>query len=120
MAMDDQNRNLILATALSALVILVWLTFFSPEQPAPPPVETAATSQSEGQAAVSPAANQAAPTPTAAGQEAATPAPSLTTSPEESRDIALAKTDRVAIETARLSGSLTLKGGRIDDLALND
>lgn len=120
MAMDDQNRNLILATALSALVILVWLTFFSPEQPAPPPAETATTSQPESQTAVSPPADQAAPTPTAAGQEAATPAPSLTTSPEESRDIALAKTDRVAIETARLSGSLTLKGGRIDDLALND
>ena len=37
--MDDQNRNLILATALSFLVILVWFFLFPPpEQTAPPAV----------------------------------------------------------------------------------
>ncbi|MCB1366623.1 MAG: membrane protein insertase YidC, partial [Rhodobacteraceae bacterium] len=38
----------------------------------------------------------------------------------ETREAALAKTERVRIETPALSGSLSLKGGRIDDLALND
>ena len=28
--MDEQNKNMILATALSMLVILVWMAFFSP------------------------------------------------------------------------------------------
>lgn len=35
--MDDQNRNLILASALSFLVILVWYLLFPPPEPAPAP-----------------------------------------------------------------------------------
>jgi len=35
--MDDQNRNLLLATALSFLVIVIWFLLFPPEEPAPPP-----------------------------------------------------------------------------------
>ena len=31
--MDDQNKNLILATALSFLVILVWFFLFPPPEP---------------------------------------------------------------------------------------
>ena len=31
--MDDQNKNLILATALSFLVILVWFVVFPPPEP---------------------------------------------------------------------------------------
>lgn len=31
--MDDQNKNLILATALSFLVILVWFVLFPPPEP---------------------------------------------------------------------------------------
>ena len=36
--MDDQNRNLILATALSFLVILVWFILFPPQEPPVEPV----------------------------------------------------------------------------------
>ena len=32
--MDDQNKNLILATALSFVVILVWFVMFPPPEPA--------------------------------------------------------------------------------------
>ena len=35
--MDDQNKNLILATALSFAVILVWFVMFPPEEPAVTP-----------------------------------------------------------------------------------
>ena len=46
--MDDQNRNLILATALSFLVILVWFFLFPPpEVPDRPPTT--------GEAALTPA-----------------------------------------------------------------
>ena len=34
--MDDQNRNLILATALSFAVILVWFLLFPPPEPTEP------------------------------------------------------------------------------------
>jgi hypothetical protein len=33
--MDDQNKNLILATVLSFLVILVWFVVFPPPEPVP-------------------------------------------------------------------------------------
>jgi len=106
--MDDQNRNLILATVLSGLVILVWVTFFPP---ATPPV-TEPSQQTTNQQA----GDQVAETPTIAGQTAT--APVLTDSPQESRDAALAKTQRVVIETGKLNGSISLTGGRIDDLSL--
>ena len=58
--MDDQNRNLILATALSFLVILVWFLLFPP-----PPPETAPDAPDRGRAAGTarprPAAQTAAP-----------------------------------------------------------
>jgi len=115
--MDDQNKNLILATALSALVILVWVTFFPPQTPPP-------TTQGDQQTTSAPAASQSTDTaqapaaPTAAGSKAVTP--NLATTAQETRDKALAKTKRVTIKTPRLSGSISLMGGRIDDLALND
>ena len=39
--MDDQNKNLILATALSFLVILTWFILFPPEEPVPTSVPDA-------------------------------------------------------------------------------
>ena len=94
--MDDQNKNLILATALSFLVILTWFLLFPPEAPLPTDAEPAAVTATQG-----------ALTP---GTEAqGEPAPAAETAPEAAR---------IAIETPRLSGSLSLQGGRIDDLLL--
>ena len=46
--MDDQNKNLILATVLSFVVILVWYTVFAPppgtDLTAPPPAASQQTS----------------------------------------------------------------------------
>ena len=112
--MDEQNKNLILATALSMLVILVWMAFFSP----PPPQPDLASAPDANQ----PVAGQdglaaAPPTTNADGTVAATtPGGDILGSREE----ALALTNRVAIETSRVRGSLSLTGGRIDDLALLD
>ena len=49
---------------------------------------------------------------------AATPA--IQVSKEESRELALQKSDRITIDTPRLRGSISLNGGRIDDLQLLD
>ncbi len=46
--MDDQNKNLILATALSFLVILVWFVLFPPQEPVVDPNAPAATSDCLG------------------------------------------------------------------------
>ena len=95
--MDDQNRNLIFATALSFLVILVWFFLFPPPEPTAPPAVTEQT--------LLPPTPEAAPVTGAEGTAAAA---------------AAASAPRVPIETPRLEGTIALAGGRIDDLALRD
>lgn len=102
--MDEQNKNLLLATALSALVIVVWVIFFPP----PTPVE-------DPNAGVTTAQNSASQAPTAeAGSD------TLATEATNGISQATATAARVAIDTPRLEGSISLQGGRIDDLALKD
>ena len=110
--MDENNRNLILASALSFVVILAWFFFFPPEQQGqvPPTAVTDTTQATPG----------VAPTPSVPSTGQPAVAPTVTPTAEASREAALAKTPRVAIKTKRLSGSLSLKGGRIDDLKLSD
>jgi YidC/Oxa1 family membrane protein insertase len=109
------NKNTILAIALSALVLLGWQYFFAVPQ------EKARQEQLQAQQQ-----KQSVPTPAQPGQpptQAATPqipgqaaAPSAATTVD--RPAALAASPRVAIATDTLQGSIALKGGRIDDLAL--
>jgi YidC/Oxa1 family membrane protein insertase len=110
--MDDQNRNLILATALSFLVILVWFILFPP----PAPEERA---PAEPPVAEAPAPDGIAVPPAATLPEDA-PALPGTAEPDAVEPDVAAEIPRVPIETARLSGSLSLLGGRIDDLSLRD
>ncbi|MEL6645174.1 MAG: membrane protein insertase YidC [Pseudomonadota bacterium] len=112
--MDDQNKNLILATALSFLVILVWFLLFPPEEPVVDPnAPTTQTSQ------VPSADSGAIPVPGAATDPTlANPAGLPDTAAV--RENALAEAPRVAVETDRLIGSISLIGGRIDDLSLKD
>ena len=118
--MDDQSRNLILATALSFLVILGWFLLGPLLFPNafPPPSEATASKPPE---AATQGAGTAAP-PAAGTPSAGTPAatPALAAAAPMSRAAALAKTERLPIKTARLAGSLSLEGGRIDDLELTD
>ena len=100
--MDDQNKNLILATVLSFLVILGWYTFFPPPEPAPQVEPTVTETAATGDTALAPIASGDA---TSAAQ------------PEE---VEAPQAPRVSIDTPRVSGSISLQGGRIDDLALKD
>ncbi len=97
--MDEQNRNLILATALSFLVILVWFWLFPPEE-VQPPVEDASVTTQTGDATL----------PSASGTETTT----TTVAPSED----VVEAGRIDIETGKLLGSISLQGGRIDDLSL--
>ncbi|GAA6208734.1 membrane protein insertase YidC [Cognatishimia sp. WU-CL00825] len=99
--MDNNNKNLILATALSFAVILVWFLLFPPPEQ---PTNTAVNEMEATQPLTAPVAAQAT--------GAATVETAVT---DETVDA-----PRVSIETARLSGSISLQGGRIDDLSLKD
>jgi YidC/Oxa1 family membrane protein insertase len=101
--MDDQNKNLILATALSFLVILIWFVMFPPPEQTQP-VETVAEAQ---QAEV--------------GDTAAAPALTTETDAPIEEDVTpVVDVPRVEIDTPRISGSISLAGGRLDDLSLKD
>jgi len=106
--MDDQNKNLILATALSFLVILVWFVVFPPPEPEPAPLSE--TSE------LTPPKGGTASVPVATG----TAVPATGTAQVESPQDTKPNAPRVAIDTPRLTGSVSLLGGRIDDLSLKD
>ncbi|UWQ20045.1 membrane protein insertase YidC [Jannaschia sp. W003] len=110
--MDDQNKNLILATVLSALVILVWMVLFPPEQRSP---DVAVDDTSDG----IPDGGLATP-PSAAAPDAAIPGAPAIVPTTDTRDAAVAASPRVPVDTPRLTGSISLRGGRIDDIALKD
>ena len=101
----EETRNLIIAAVLSMAVVFAWSAFLAPPPPPPPaPVEEGAGGQA-GTAG-----------PGAVGQTAG--ADGLTVALD--RDGALARTDRVPIVSDALLGSISLRGGRIDDLHLED
>ncbi|MDQ2092367.1 membrane protein insertase YidC [Marimonas arenosa] len=107
--MDDQNKNLILAVTLSMLVILAWSIIFPPPEP---PQEAPGT---EVTATATPSADSPATggpvVDTATGGAAAT---------TEASASALAEAPRITIDTPSVKGSISLLGGRIDDLALKN
>ncbi|QNM82919.1 membrane protein insertase YidC [Sphingomonas sabuli] len=102
----NDNRNMILAVVLSALVLLGW--GFLSNRFLPQPAETP------------PAAQQAAGTDAAVPAPQAQGAPAPTAAPAQLRpvDAVLGEGRRVQIDTPRLKGSINLQGARIDDLVL--
>ena len=101
--MDDQNKNLILATALSFIVILVWFLLF-------PPPEAEQTDPNAPAVTESVTEDGVATTPTTAAG-----ATEVQNAEAEEADA-----PRIDIDTPRLAGSISLLGGRIDDLQLKD
>ncbi|MEK9879774.1 MAG: membrane protein insertase YidC [Paracoccaceae bacterium] len=98
--MDDQNRNLILASVLSFLVIVAWFFFFPP----PEPVQTSAVESTDA------STNQ---------QTSALPGVEKSASSATGQTVSTAEdAPRISIETQKLMGTISLKGGRIDDLSL--
>jgi YidC/Oxa1 family membrane protein insertase len=103
--MDDQNRNLILATGLSFVVILVWFLLFPPPEVVEDPNATPVVETETG----------IAPTPPVTA--ASDPSGAENTAPSE---VALTEAARIDIETPSVEGTISLLGGRIDDLSLRN
>ncbi len=116
------NRNTIIAVILSGLVLIGWQYFFNIPQ-----MEKQRAAQ-QAQSELAKAGKAAPATTTPAGSSSTTAAPGATpatptagqpaTAAVVSRDSAIAASPRIKIETPRLTGSVSLKGARIDDLAL--
>src|SRR5215813_10048764 len=107
----SNNNNMILAVALSALVIFGWQYFVVGPQMKAEQAKQAAIAKQEKE-------HPHAAAPAAPGATANVPGMGTTTT-HMSRDAALkASGDRVAIDSPLLDGSIALKGGKLDDLRL--
>lgn len=118
-----EHKNTILAIVLSLIVVVGWQYFVGYPQMGKQRHEAQLKQQEQSQVHPSPA--QPTPTqpttsapqtgaPAVPGGSAATPTQQTTLA----REAVIASSPHVAIETPRLSGSISLKGARIDDLSL--
>jgi YidC/Oxa1 family membrane protein insertase len=118
--MNDQ-KNTLLAIILSALVLIAWQYWYGLPQMEKQRQEA---QQKQPQTQTQPAPQTPAPAqpqvggPPVPGQ----PAPGQPAAPaaggQLTREAALAASPRITVETPRVRGSIALRGGRIDDLAL--
>jgi YidC/Oxa1 family membrane protein insertase len=115
---SEDNKNLLLAIALSVIVMVGWNYFYG--KPALDQQRQQTQSQTNP---AQPGAGSSVLQPPASGGTAATPAPApgstVAAGAKIPRDQALALSPRVKIESPALIGSISLIGGRIDDLSLN-
>ena len=129
MQQDDNQKNLLLAIVLSIGVLLFWQFYYAgpkmqqerdrvarqeQTQQAPAPGARGAgapVAAPEGSPVAAPGSAPVAAPGTVPG--AATPAGAVHT-----RETALKSSPRIAIATPSLTGSVSLRGGRIDDLVL--
>src|SRR5437016_11668594 len=111
------NRNTILAVILSGLVLIAWQYFYNMPQMERQRAQTQTQTElnkpspqtAPGSTSPQPGSPPSATTP--AGQPGAA-------APVVGRNDAIAASPRIKIETPRVSGSIALKGARIDDLSL--
>jgi YidC/Oxa1 family membrane protein insertase len=110
----NDNKNTILAIVLSALVLLGWQYFFAVPQEKARQEQLQAQQQKQNV----PAPGQPSPAqPQAQSQVPGQPSAPSSATPVD-RKAALANSPRIPVATDTLQGSVALKGGRIDDLAL--
>ena len=97
--MDDQNKNLILASVLSFIVIITWFILFPPPEPVRTNIES--TQEQSEDSDLAPIID--------------TDKVALVDSGET--EIAI-EAERIQIENELLSGAISTQGGRIDQLSL--
>jgi YidC/Oxa1 family membrane protein insertase len=126
--MNDQ-KNTILAIVLSAIVLIAWQFFIGmpqmekqrqqqqqQQQAQQQQQQTQPVPTPEGRPLPQPGAQ---PQPGAPGAPGAPPvAGAPPQAPVATRETVIAASPRIAVETPRLKGSVSLKGGRLDDLSL--
>ncbi|MFL5033796.1 MAG: membrane protein insertase YidC [Microvirga sp.] len=118
--MREDNKNLLLAIVLSVVVLIGWNYFYGVPQ-------MQQQKQAQQTQPTAPAQPAQTPIPGAAPKEGGPAAPVPGTVPTlpgtpvvETREAALQRSPRLAIDTPSLAGSINLRGGRIDDVLLKN
>ncbi len=116
----SEHKNTILAIVLSLLVVVGWQYFIGYPQMTRQQEQAQLKQQENKQAqpGASPSAATAPGTPEANAPPVPNVAAPATAPPAASRETVIASSPHVAIDTPRLRGSIDLKGGRIDNLSL--
>ena len=119
----ENNRNFFITIALSVLILTLWQVFYMnpriEQQREAARIEAERTEEAQTPQPETPPGTGASadlpgtPAPAVPGGSAGVPAGT-------SRSDVLASTDRVAIDTPRIAGSINLVGARIDDIVLKD
>ncbi len=123
--MTGDNKNFIVAIALSVAIILGWQIFYAQpqiERQRQLQEQQAAQSQQTGQGESDTVpGQQAAPVDGTVPQVGGGDAPALgVPGGAQPRDVAIANSERVKIKTPKVYGSINLEGARLDDLHLAD
>jgi YidC/Oxa1 family membrane protein insertase len=115
---QDNQKNLLLAIVLSVGVLLIWQVFYAGPKLKEDQERRQRALQEQSQ--VQPGTPNTAPvgTPGAAPQPGAGVPSAAPMAPAATRAAAIETAPRVRIETPSLRGSISLTGGRIDDLVL--
>jgi len=120
----NNNQNFIVAIGLSIVVLVIWQLMYAGPKMREEQVRREQAAKIE-QSKQKPGAAPAPITGTAPQPGGNTPTAGTTGTPPlasgigtASREAALAGSERVAIKTDSIKGSIALKGGRIDDLTL--
>ncbi|MFM2444768.1 MAG: hypothetical protein RJB09_1954 [Pseudomonadota bacterium] len=117
--MTSEQKNLFLAIGLSLVVLLGWNYFYgAPKMDAARQVAQTASQQST-QSSLPQATTGAAPTANP-GNPGFANLPGEVAPVVRTREQALALSPRVTIDTPALTGSIALRGGRIDDVSLKN
>lgn len=110
----EQQKNLLIAVALSMAVLFAWQLFYA----GPMMREQQTRQQLQEQAKKSPTAPTTVEGGKAPVPEGQVPGAAPVAAPARTREEAIKATPRHPIETPSLRGSINLKSGRIDDLVL--
>jgi YidC/Oxa1 family membrane protein insertase len=113
--MEENNRNFLLAMALSILVLFAWQAFFV--KPEAERMQQDAVQQAQNKPGDQPGA-PGAPAPSVVQAPGAPSAPTI--APGQSRNTVISASPRIPVDTPSLQGSIALKGARLDDLVLRE
>ncbi len=116
--MGNDKTNMIVAIALSLVVLLGWNYFVAAPRVEQQRQAALQNQQAQSQAQPPGVSPDGVPSPAPKEGGPAAPVPGTNPSAPEARETVLARSPRIRIETPALSGSIALKGGRIDDVKL--
>ncbi len=114
----ENNRNFLIAMALSIAVLVSWQYFVVSPRMESERQQAETAQQGSLQTPQTPAGTEQAQTAAPSGRESVISSPQLPLS--EDREAVLSQGRRLPIDTPQLTGSINLTGARIDDLRLKN